>query len=144
MKDKFKKTKKDSYSDLVKTTHSFSSYDPKTFGNKTETESVSFFSMEKFSVLDKITTCRDSIRNGYKNNPSYAEIEKVLTHALAEITNLEKKIERLQKQLDQSNEDIIQIKVGDETVIIDGDLASQVISSGVTNYITEALQHYSK
>jgi len=125
-------------------------YDPKNHGTKYyRTEEYNKYSAftKKKTPLDEIVELRASIRSPYENNPSYAHIEKVLTHALAEISNLEKKIQRLEKDLDEANKDeankdVIKIQIGDETVTIDGDLATQVISSGVRKYITEALEAY--
>jgi chromosome condensin MukBEF ATPase and DNA-binding subunit MukB len=140
MKDRFKKTKPDSYSDVIKTSpYKSSSYDPRTFGSKNYSDT--FFKMKK-TPLEEVIELRDILRSAYANRPSDGHIEKVLTHALAEITNLEKKIQRLEKDLDEANKDLIEIQVGDETVVINGDLASQVISSGVKKYITEALEAY--
>jgi len=120
-------------------------YDPKNHGTKyyrtEEYDKYNAFRKKK-SPLEEIVELRASIRSPYENNPSYAHIEKVLTHALAEITNLEKKIQRLEKDLNEPNKDVIKIQIGDETVTIDGDLATQVISSSVKNYITEALESY--
>jgi len=120
-------------------------YDPKDHGTKyyrkEDYDKYNAFK-KKADVLEDIVECRDTLRSPYANRPSYAYMEKVLTHALAEITNLRKKNERLEKELHESVKDIIEIKIGDETVIIDGDLATQVISSGVRNYITEALEAY--
>jgi hypothetical protein len=141
VKDKFKKKKVESYSDLVKTSpYKSSSYDPRTFGSKNYSDT--FFKMKK-TPLEEIVELRDILRSPYSSRPSYAHIEKVLTYALAEITNLEKKVSRLESDLSEANNDIIEIKIGDETVVIDGDLATQVISSSVKNYITEALEAYS-
>lgn len=123
----------------------FSGYDPKDYGTKyyrkEDYDKYNAF-RKKADVLENIVECRDNLRSPYASRPSDAHMEKILTHALAEITNLRKKNERLEKELDESFKDIIEIKIGDETVIIDGDLATQVISSGVRNYITEALEAY--
>lgn len=121
-----------------------SSYDPKDhstrYYRKEDYEKYNAF--KKKSPLDEIIECRDILRSAYASRPSYGYMEKVLTHALAEITNLQKKVLRLEEDLNKANEDIIKIQIGDETVVIDGDLAAQVISSGVKNYITEALESY--
>jgi hypothetical protein len=98
--------------------------------------------IKKKTTLDQIIELRASLRSPYENNPSYAHIEKVLTHALVEITNLEKELSRFQKQLEQKEEHIIEIKFDDETVVLNGDLAARVVTSGVTKYITEALEAY--
>lgn len=91
-------------------------------------------------VLNKIIDLRDLIRSSYKNPPSNTYIDTVLTFAIAEITNLNKKIQRLEKDLNSSNENTIEIKIGDETVIIDNDLAAHVISAGVREYIIKAIE----
>ena len=136
-----------------------SSYDPKDHGTRyyRKEDYDKYNAFKKKSPLDEIVECRDILRSAYASRPSYAYIEKVLTHALAEITNsyayiekvlthalaeitnMEKKIQRLEKDLEEANKDIIKIQIGDETVVIDGDLATHVISSGVKNYIIEAL-----
>jgi len=125
-----------------------SSYDPKDHGTRyyRREDYDKYNAFKKKSPLDEIVECRDILRSAYASRPSYAYIEKVLTHALAEITNMEKKIQRLDKDLEEANKDIIKIQIGDETVVIDGDLAAHVISSGVKNYIIEALSdtHESK
>ena len=124
----------------------FSGYDPKDYGTKyyrkEDYDKYNAFK-KKADVLEDIVECRDTLRSPYANKPSYAYMEKVLTYALAEITNLRKKNQRLESDLSEANKDIIEIKIGDETVVIDGDLATQVISSSVKNYITEALEAYS-
>ena len=118
-----------------------SSYDPKDHGTRyyRKEDYDKYNAFKKKSPLDEIVECRDILRSAYASRPSYAYIEKVLTHALAEITSMEKKIQRLEKDLEEANKDIIKIQIGDETVVIDGDLATHVISSGVKNYIIEAL-----
>lgn len=99
------------------------------------------------TTLEKLTRLRDSFRNSYSNLPSTGEIDKVLTHAIADITNLEKKIVRLEKDIErlnkdaqEANQDIINIQVGDETVVIDGDLATYVMTRAVTDYVIEAIK----
>jgi chromosome condensin MukBEF ATPase and DNA-binding subunit MukB len=91
-------------------------------------------------VLNKIIDLRDLIRSPYKNPPTHTYIDTVLTFAIAEITNLNKKIQRLEKDLNSSNENTIEIKIGDEIVIIDNDLADHVISAGVKEYIIKAIK----
>lgn len=121
-----------------------SGYDPKDHGTryyrKDDYDQYNFYI--KKDPLEEIIECRDILRSAYANRPSYAYMEKVLTHALAEITNLRKKVTRLESDVSEFDKDIIEIKIGDETVVVDGDLATQVISSAVRNYITEALEAY--
>lgn len=118
-----------------------SGYDPKDHGTRYyKKKDFEYTSYSKKTVLERISDARDALRSGYENPPSYAELEKVLTHALAEITNLEKRISSLQKESNQSDQDVINIQVGDETVVIDGDLATQVITRAVSDYVVKAIE----
>jgi seryl-tRNA synthetase len=124
------------------------SYNPADFSSyKIKKESYSPEKEASLTPVERLTRLRDSFRSSYANPPSTGEIDKCLTHAIAEITNLEKKIirlekdiERLNKDLQESNQDIINIQVGDETVVIDGDLATHVLTRAVADYVTEAIK----
>jgi valyl-tRNA synthetase len=122
-------------------------YNPADFSSyKLKKDSFST-SIKDMTAIERISSLRDTLRSSYQNPPSVAEMDKVLTHAIAEITNLEKKIVRLEKDIarlnkdvEQANQDIINIQVGDETVVIDGDLATHVMSRAVADYVIEAIK----
>jgi chromosome condensin MukBEF ATPase and DNA-binding subunit MukB len=123
-------------------------YNPADFSSyKIKKELYSSEKETDLTPLERLTRLRDSFRSSYSNPPSVGEIDKCLTHAIAEITNLEKKvlrlekdIERLNKDVKEANQDIINIQVGDETVVIDGDLATHVLTRAVADYVIEAIK----
>lgn len=103
----------------------------------------SYFSRSKDNIItsiEKIISIRDQIRGPSKDFPSHSEIDNALTHAIKEIINLNKKIDRLQEDLNSCNENTIEIKIGKEIVVIDGDLAAHAISAGVRQYIIKAIE----
>ena len=139
----------------VKKSKQLSGYDPKDFGNKYYRKE-DYDTYRKKTPLEQIIDCRDTLRSPYKSRPSDAQIEKVLTHALAEMTNLQKTNEKLDARVKElliendticdkiyeeyaQEKDKIIIIVGDEEVIIDGDLAAQTIQNSVKDYIEKAL-----
>lgn len=133
----------------------FNSYDPKDHGTKYY-KSSDFEKYIKMTPLEKIDDIRNRIRNPYMNQPTMGEIEKVLTHAIAEISNLQKRNSELEQRVDEllkendeisnslaqefyDTKDNIEIHFSDEVVTIDGELATQVVNQAVTQFIIEAL-----
>jgi len=150
------KKKKDTVS---QSTNYFDSHNPKD-------HSTSYYRKEDFekhtkmTPLDKIIDLRSRLRNVYLNQPTMDEIEKVLVHAIAEITNLQKRKSELEERVnqllkenleeideicDQLAEDFekhkndIEIHFNNEVVTIDRELSTQVVNQAVTEYITNAL-----
>lgn len=112
--------------------YSYTNYYTETYFNRSKDNII--------TPIEKIISIRDQIRDSSKNFPSHSEIDNALTHAIKEIINLNKKIDRLQEDLNSSNENTIEIKIGDEIVVIDNDLATYVISAGVREYIIKAIE----
>jgi len=147
------KKKKDTVAQSTNYFDSYSSKDHSTSYYRKE----DFEKYTKMTPLDMIIDIRSRLRNAYLNQPTMGEIEKVLTHAIAEITNLQKrkaeleeKVTELLKENDQVSDslaqefwdtkDNIEIHFSDEVVTIDGELATQVVNQAVTEYITNALR----
>lgn len=160
MRDRFRKNRPDSdfegYSSLIRTSNN----SPK--GYRPNDYSTSYYQKDdyeryhKMTPLEKIEDLRKKLQSPYLNTPSMTEVEKVLTHAIAEITNLQKRKAELEKRVNDlikqndeisdalaeefyNNKDNIDIHFSDEVVTIDGDLATRVVNQAVTQFIIEAL-----
>ena len=113
------------------------SYNPADFSPSNNTQKE----YKKLDLVSRIDQLIDEISSSYKSTPSYAEIEKVLRASLSEITELRATVRNLSLQLEDATEDIIAIHIGDETAIIDGDLASSVYRKAVSDYIIRAVEN---
>lgn len=96
---------------------------------------------ENLDILSKATSIIDKMASPYANQPSNSEVEKVLRACIREITSLRSDLQKLSLHLEDSTEDLIAIHIGDETVIIDGELASFVYKKSVSDYIVRALEN---
>jgi len=160
MKDRFKKNKPDpafeAYRTLIKTSNnSPQGYRPNDYGTSYYQKSE-FEKYSKMTPLEKIEDIRKRLQSPYANTPSMLEVEKVLTHAIAEITNLQKRKSELEQRVDEllkendeisnslaqefwDTKDNIDIHFNHEVVTIDGELATQVVNQAITQFIIEAL-----
>jgi len=96
------------------------------------------------NVLERIEDLRSKIRSSYHQDPSNSEVDIVLTHAIAEINNLNKEIKRLKDSSNKNELDKIEITVGKQTVVIDDCLAAEVIANSVKEYLLKSLKETSE
>lgn len=95
------------------------------------------------NVLERIEDLRSKIRSSYHQDPSNSEIDIALTHAIAEINNLNKEIKRLKDSSHKNELDKIEITVGKQTIVIDDHLAAEVIANSVKEYLLKSLKETS-